>query len=97
MVESYFDKLVTFPNALGQKWLSVVYHLSELTKLTFCSIILAGFASHGILNYYPTVWIYGARLANTCIPHHPSWGMHLRSCAAVLHAHPKNMFASMQK
>jgi hypothetical protein len=44
-----------------------------LTKLTLCQIFLLGFASQGVLFKDPTVWLDGARPANTFISPNSPW------------------------
>jgi hypothetical protein len=36
--------------------------------MTFDDFFPTGFASQGVLNKYPTVWLAGDKPANTCIP-----------------------------
>jgi hypothetical protein len=53
----------------------------NLRNLLFANFFLAGFANQGVLNMHPTVWLDGARPANTCIP--PSYsGSHPRTHVA---------------
>jgi hypothetical protein len=58
------------------------------------AIFLAGFSSQCVLNKDLTVWLDGARPANTCIP--PSF---LGNVSAQPHGapYPKNTFASIKK
>jgi hypothetical protein len=55
-------------------------------------IFQAGFASQGVLNKDPTVWLDEAGPANTCIPP-PSQGTHLKSYVRI--PTPKSIFASI--
>jgi hypothetical protein len=60
--------------------------------LLICDLAIfpAGFASQGVLNKDPTVWLDAARLANTCIP-----PFFLENVSAQPHSilPPKNTFA----
>jgi len=62
-------------------------HMSLICKLP---MFMATFASQGVLNKHPSVWLNAAKPANTCIP--PSFlGTRLTS---PQYTHPKNMFQS---
>ncbi len=67
--------------------------VSSLNSL-FVKIFLASFPSKGILNMDPTVWLDGARHANTCIP--PSFPRNAPAQQCSLLNPPKNTFASIK-
>ncbi len=59
----------------------------------FVKFFCLGLPTRGALNKDPTVWLDGARPANTCAP---SSFLGECTCATVWLTHLKNMFASIE-
>ena len=81
------------PNSFGQKKLRVFSIELKLPNSLFCQIFLADFASQGVLNQDPTVWLDGARPANTFIPPSVLGNMPTQLSSVPT---PKSTFASIK-